>query len=167
MSAPPATVVIGVGNPLRGDDGIGPAVIDALRRRAGPAGPDVRLVCCSGDLTELIEAWEHADSAIVIDAVASGAAPGSVHVVPLEDRSWGQLAQASSHGLGVQEAAGLARQLGRLPGALVLVGVEAAQFDLGAPLSAPVRLAVEQVVALVEHDLGQHAPGQLSGVSRR
>ncbi|HWD07704.1 MAG TPA: hydrogenase maturation protease [Actinomycetota bacterium] len=166
MSEPGTTVVIGVGNRLRGDDGIGPAVIDRLRGRGVAAG--VRLVTCEGEVTELIEAWERATVAIVIDAVRSGAArPGSVHLVPREDSGWGQHARASSHGLGVQDAVVLARQLGRLPGDLVLIGVEGGHFGLGTPLSAPARVGIEQVVALVEQQLTQidaraqrcHVPG--------
>ncbi|HEU5001775.1 MAG TPA: hydrogenase maturation protease [Actinomycetota bacterium] len=151
--------VVGVGNRLRGDDGIGPAVIEALGRRC--RGPHVRLVCCEGDVTELIEAWSGATSVIVIDAVQSGAPPGSLHLLPLTGIGWTHRRPGSSHGLGIQEAVGLARQLGRVPGDLTLIGVEASQFELGAPLSQPAKTGVDQVVALLEYELAQAGPGVL------
>jgi hydrogenase maturation protease len=75
-------VVVGVGNPYRGDDGIGPAVLDRLERAGLGAGgaAGVTLVPSDGEPTRLIEAWEGAAVAVVVDAVRTGAAPvGTVH----------------------------------------------------------------------------------------
>ena len=70
------TVVIGVGNRMRGDDAAGLVVIDRLTGRL-PA--DVRLVESAGDVTHLLDAWRDASRAIVVDAVVSGEEPGTVH----------------------------------------------------------------------------------------
>jgi len=127
------TVVIGVGNPYRRDDGVGPAVADLLR------GCGIEVAHSLGETTELIELWQDRDLAILVDAIrAQPAHPGRVHhiVVPGPYPS-----AASSHGLGLGEAIELARALDRLPGRLVLYAVEVADVGHGQGLSPPVAAA--------------------------
>jgi hydrogenase maturation protease len=142
-------VVMGVGNPWRGDDGIGPAVAAALRDRPGPGGPSgpVDVVDLDGEAARLVDAWDGADLAVVVDAVRTGAPPGALH--RLDADSMRAAATASSHALGVQHAVALARALDRLPRRLVLVGVEGADFGHGTHLSDPVAAAVEPATRLV------------------
>ena len=74
-------VVIGVGNEFRRDDGAGPTA--RLRGRV-PGG--VELLVCDGEPTRLIEAWDGAALAVVIDAVrAEPAVPGRLHRLVLDD----------------------------------------------------------------------------------
>src|SRR5258708_12138113 len=72
MTGPVRTVVIGVGNDFRGDDGAGLAV---LARLAGLVPPGVDLVASDGEPANLLAAWDDASVAIVVDAVQAGAAP--------------------------------------------------------------------------------------------
>ena len=75
-----STVVIGVGNPYRRDDGIGPAVADLLRERG------VEVAHSLGETTELIELWQGRDLAILVDAIrARPAHPGRVHHLVVAD----------------------------------------------------------------------------------
>ncbi|MBY6241452.1 hydrogenase maturation protease [Methylosinus sp. Sm6] len=126
-------VVIGVGNPLRGDDGAGRRAA-ALLRAASP--PDVEIIGRDGEATALLEAMDGAELAIFIDACASGAAPGAVRRfdvarAPLPQNEFG----ASSHGLGLATAIELARALGGLPRVCVVYAIEGESFTQGAPLS--------------------------------
>ncbi len=168
---PVRAVVIGVGNAWRGDDGVGAAVADRLGERLGdgrsatPAdrwtgGVDV--VVLDGEPSRLLDAWDGAAVAVVVDAVAATGGPPAGSLVV-----WDGLAgtgptpatggaSPSSHGLGVAEAVALGRALDRLPAALVVVGVVGAAFDDGTGLSAPVAAAVDCAVAAV---LGALAPG--------
>ena len=68
-------LIIGVGNPDRGDDGVGHEVIRTLRETALP---DVELLIASGEATQLIEAWSGSDWVVVIDASCSEAKPGTI-----------------------------------------------------------------------------------------
>ena len=68
-NSPVRRLIIGVGNPDRGDDGAGHAVVRALRDLPLP-GIGLRTV--SGEATQLIEAWSSADEVVVIDASHSG-----------------------------------------------------------------------------------------------
>ncbi len=70
-------LLVGIGNPWRGDDGIGWAVAEAAGRRLGDA---VDVVCCDGEPTRLLDAWADADFAVVVDAARTGAAPGTLHL---------------------------------------------------------------------------------------
>ena len=139
-------VVVGVGNPWRRDDGAGPAVAAAVRERTG-AGVDVLEL--DGETARIIDAWDGADLAVVIDAVRTGADPGTVHRLDADDTGPGAVPPASSHGLGVQHAVALGGALGRLPRRLVLVGVEGAEFGHGSGPTAAVAAAVEPAARLV------------------
>ena len=139
-------VVIGVGNRYRHDDGAGLMVagrLDAL------ALPGVRVVETDGEPTRLIDAWEGASVAVVVDAVRTGTAPvGTVHRVE-EPVAFASQRPASSHALGLGDAYALGRALERLPQRLVTFGIEAADFATGSGLSDAVAAAVDSVVAAV------------------
>jgi len=136
-----AVVVIGVGNPDRGDDGVGPEV---LARLAGRVPGGVRLMRLAGaDPAEIMEAWSGSAGAIVVDAMVSGVAPGTITRF---DAVAGPLPAgvrlASTHVLGAETAVEMARALGRLPGRLVVYGVEGESFAAGSGLSPVVAAAL-------------------------
>jgi hydrogenase maturation protease len=140
-------VVIGVGNPDRGDDGFGRVVATRLRGRL-PARID--LVEADGEATALVERLGRADAAVLVDAAVSGARTGEIRrldaaAAPLPAGRFG----LSSHGFGVGEAIELARVLGSLPGRCVVYAVEAGSFAPGAALSREVAGAVDAVAARV------------------
>ena len=134
-----SVLVVGVGNPDRGDDGVGPAVVDELARRA-PAGVDLLAVLLP---TRLSDAWEGRDDVVVVDAVRTGREPGSVVVEQVAQRRLARSGVAGTHGFGVADAIELARALELLPARVTLVGVEAADFTPGSGLSPSVASAVQ------------------------
>ena len=144
-------VVIGVGNPYRGDDAVGLAVAERLRDRVPPG---VELVECEQEPSRLLDAWEGADVALIVDASSSGGVPGTVHRF---DAAAGgvpaRVFRSSTHAFGVGEAVELGRALGRLPARVVVYGVDGAAFVAGEGLSAPVEAAVGEVVDAVLVDL--------------
>lgn len=146
------TVVIGVGNEFRRDDGAGPAVVARLRDLA-PDG--VRLVVTDGEPARLIEAWAGAALAVVVDAVrAEPSRPGTVHRFAVDRPGAGAGRPASSHGLGLDDAISLAVALDRMPGRLVVHAIEAADLTLGLGLTPLVAAAVDPVARAVLADLG-------------
>lgn len=133
-------LLIGVGNIWRHDDGAGPMVAERLRGR-------MQVLVLPGEGTELIEAWRHADRVVVIDAMRSGAATGTIRrfdaaAAPLPAEAFGGL----SHRFGLAEAVEMARLLDRLPNEIAVFGIEAADFSPGAGLSPDVEAAVSQLV---------------------
>jgi len=141
------TLVIGVGNALRGDDAAGLEVARRLADRGLAAGglpAGVELATHEGDGLGLLELWEGAAAVVLIDSVRAGNPPGTLHridasshPVPLPLRG------ASTHALGVAEAIELARAMGTMPPKLIVYGVEGSRYEIGAALSPPVAAAVE------------------------
>jgi len=141
------TLVIGVGNPVRGDDGLG---LEAARRLAALRVPGCVVVEASGDAWGLLEAWEDAEHVIVVDAARGTGTPGDVRRIDaVRERVPAALAPASAHGLGVPDAVELARALGRLPRSLVVYVVEGRDFGLGSELSAEVEAALPGVIEAI------------------
>ena len=146
-------VVVGVGNEYRGDDGVGLVVAARLRGRV-PDG--VEIVRCEQEMSRLIDAWQGADAAIIVDAVESGSEPGTLHRFNARDDAIPEhVFRSSTHAFGVGEAIELARALGRLPDQVVVYGVEGGDFAAREGLTAPVEAAVEVVASAVLDDLQQ------------
>ena len=143
----PGTVVIGIGNPDRGDDAFGRVVAARLRGRL-PA--HAVLVEANGEATALLDRFAAADRAILIDAAVSGGDLGEIRRFdvssePLPVAKYG----LSTHGFGLAEAVELARTLGTLPRRCVVYAVEASSFEPGAALSPALVPAVDEVARRV------------------
>lgn len=148
------TLVVGVGNPDRGDDGVGAAVVARL---AAPQAHGPR-TCLAVDPVDVIEAWAGEDDVVVVDAVeGEGLAPGTVLVLAPDDPAVHRLGPAGTHAVGLATVLDLARTLDRRPARLVLVGVVGADFAAGAGLSPAVFAAVP-FACLAVRDLAAHRP---------
>jgi hydrogenase maturation protease len=144
-------VVIGIGNPYRGDDGAALAVVEQLRALL-PG--DVEVVACEQEPTRLLEAWADAEAAVVVDAVASGGEPGALHRYDTtEEAVPARVFRSSTHAFGVGETIELGRALGRLPARVIVYGIEGQTFETGDELSVPVAAAVDRTVAAVADDV--------------
>jgi hydrogenase maturation protease len=119
-------VVIGVGNALRGDDAAGLAVAEEIR---ASAPDDVAVRVCEEEPSRLIDAFGDAEVAFLVDAVSTGAPPGTVHRFDASDAPVPSLElRSSTHALGIGETLELARTLGRLPRRTVVFGIEGTDF---------------------------------------
>jgi hydrogenase maturation protease len=153
----PRVVVIGVGNPYRSDDGVGPEVV----RRVDAAAPRwVEVLEHDGEPAGLLDAWDEADLAVVVDAVSSpGVSPGHLHRAEMTGAndltsSWA----VSSHGISPGVAIELAGALGRLPRRLVLYGIQGKTFAPGLGLSTEVEASVERVVDRILKEVAANVP---------
>jgi hydrogenase maturation protease len=146
-------LVIGIGNAYRGDDGVG---LVAARRLKDEGLTAFRVLEHHGGGTDLMDSWEGADAVILLDAVQSGAPPGTLH-------RWDAILQrlpvmafrGSSHAFSLAEAVEMARVLGRLPKHLVVYGVEGRDFKAGTGLSSEVQGAVGHLVERVLREVQQ------------
>jgi hydrogenase maturation protease len=145
MSQPQSLpLIIGIGNEYRGDDAVGLVVARRLRERLVDS---VKVLEHGGDGAALTEAWRGAETVIIIDAVASGAAPGAIHRFDANKRTIPKGAfRCSTHAFGVAEAIELSRALGELPRSLVVYGIEGKNFAAGVGLSPEVEKAACEVV---------------------
>lgn len=146
--------VIGIGNPERGDDAVGLIAVRRLKERR-PEIPSFEQV---GDPLQWFDRVSPNDRVVVVDAVVSGAQPGSIHRFDASDRPLPILAfRGSTHAMCVAEAVELARTLGRLPAVVVFYGVEGSSFAHGAGLSPPVAGAIDPLVDCLIQEVDGHA----------
>lgn len=164
-TTPRGPLVIGLGSPDRGDDAVGPEVARALGNLQLPGVE----VAAHEDPTALIHLWAGADQVIVVDAVMSGGTPGSIMVrevgtgsEALPASAWAETGRGGTHAFGLATAVELARTLGRLPARVVLIGIEAASFDPGEGLTAPVEAAVPEAVSTIRGLLDSALLGSVS-----
>ena len=148
-------LIIGIGNPDRGDDAAGRAVAARLKARVPR---NVRVIECGGEATALLARFCEADEVILIDAATSGAAAGTVerfeaHTGPLPAARFG----VSTHGFGLAEAIELARTLGELPRRCVVYAIEGRSFAIGEALSQDVEDAVGRVAAHILDEVCEKA----------
>jgi hydrogenase maturation protease len=161
MSQLSPVLIIGVGNDYRSDDAVGLAVVRTLKTKELPG-----ILCLEsdGDGTTLIDTWSHASRVIIIDAISSGAQPGTVYRFDAQpgtvyrfDALIQQLPASysfsSTHAFGVAEAIQLARTLDQLPASFIVYGIEGKKFVAGTELSPEVERAVQEVVELVEREV--------------
>jgi hydrogenase maturation protease len=149
-------VVIGVGNEYRCDDGVGVMVARRLQARNLPG---VRIIEANG--AALLEAWQQAETVILLDAVQSGAAAGTIHRLEAQTQPLpAQFFRASTHAFGVAEAIELARALQQLPPRLLLYGIEGNHFAAGTELSVEVANAVPTVVQRVLEEIARYSDGE-------
>ncbi len=141
-------VVIGVGHRNRADDGIGPAVVDALSHRTDRVTTVVR----EGDLAVLPMLWERDDDVVIVDAsLAKPERVGELHEID-SDHLLSSLG-LSTHGLNVADAIQLAERIGRAPARLRVVGIGARDFGHGSMsprLHARVDELVDELLALLD-----------------
>jgi len=148
--------VIGIGNILAGDDAIGPLIIKAMK--AKPLD-DVELIEAGMSGLGILDFMRGADAVIVIDAVHSHQAPGTIHrlVIPedlglLMQPAWNS-GTMSTHGFGLGETLTLSHTLGTLPPTTLVYGIELVQTEMGTAVSSTVIEAIEAVVSAIEKDV--------------
>lgn len=133
--------VIGVGNRLRGDDAVGPALIEELTKQQLP---DLELIDAGADALGVLEYFENRDSVIIVDACRMDQEPGEVKCFDSKKaRLFLAHDQLSLHGLGLAEALKMAETLRILPASLKIIGIEPLSLQLGGELSKPVQQALK------------------------
>ena len=142
--------IIGVGSPF-GDDRVGWATAEKLKSSSICLSEkdkiDISILDRPG--AALITHWQDADAVILIDAVQSGAAPGTLHILSADDIDTNtQL--TSSHGFGIASTVALARSLDELPEYFYLCGIEIDPTNLGEDLGICVREAINPLVDRIE-----------------
>lgn len=146
------TRVVGIGQPVAGDDGVGHAVLDALAAQDLP--DDVELVRLR-EASALLPLLEQAGDVIIVDALVGAGDTGRVVVLETHELSSRALSAVSSHGLGVVQALELARALGSEAPRVRFVGVRitapsAYRQGLSDAIAKAVPTAVERILSLAE-----------------
>jgi hydrogenase maturation protease len=166
----PPTIVIGLGNPILGDDGVGWRVAERVKSHlyqegqvgiGSLAGYPVEVDCLSLGGLSLMERIIGFDRAIIIDAITTGEEPlGQVDCLPLEElprHAPGHL--SSAHDTDLQTAIEVGRSMGaKLPDQIMIVTVESQiSYDFSECLSPEVEAAVPQAEKIVLELLSEWA----------
>ena len=148
MSRPTALLVLGLGNLICGDDGLGAAAVSLLDRDY--EAPDGARVLDGGTLgLTLLPHLEDADDVILVDAILADQPPGSFVRLTGDDVAPAVLHRLSPHQIGVADLLDGARLHGRYPARLVLLGLVPWTLGLGVERSAPVAAGLPDLVERV------------------
>lgn len=145
-------LVMGLGNLVMSDDGLGSRVISELEKRFSP--PDQVVLLDGGTLgLDLLPRLEGIDKLLIIDALQMGAEPGTLFRLEGEEVPRAFANKLSVHQMGLQDLLAVAELQGHLPGELVVLGAQAAVIEMRMELSPPVEAALEKVIAAVLTEL--------------
>jgi len=146
-------LVLGVGNALLGDDGAGLLLLAELQRDAGEWSGQVEFLDGGTQGLALLDRIASRPALLVLDAVALGAEPGTVHVL----RGWKQAGQRAStaHESNVAELLQTSALLGECPAQVTVIGIEPAQLTTGIGVSAAVSKAIPEAVEAARQELAR------------
>lgn len=142
------TLVLGLGNPIMGDDGVGVTALQQLRDH-WTLPPEVALVDGGTWGMNLLPLIEDAERLILIDAINTGAVPGTVTVLERHELPRYFSLKLSPHQIDLREVMALAELRGALPHELVAFGIQPAVVGLQTELSPAVGASMAKLVGLV------------------
>jgi hydrogenase maturation protease len=159
------TLIIGIGQTLRGDDSAGLAAVQLWQDNylaAWDPGVQVELAGLPG--LALLEIISGHQEAVIVDAIRSHHLPGTVHRLTPDQLGSFETGSRSAHGWGVSETLALGRHLcsDDMPEHIIIIGIEAGQVRIGAELSDPVKSALPVAAEIIESTvsaLRTHAVG--------
>jgi len=150
--------VLGIGNVLLGDEGVGCHVVHALE---GIPLPDVKIID-GGTCPDAFQLLEDADKLVIVDAVKGGGTPGQIYRFHLEDITLEQKPFLSLHDVGLVDNLML-MQLWRNIGEAVIIGVEPREINWGLELSPELREKMPQIIETILAELSTSANLSLEG----
>ena len=145
-------LIIGIGNPLMSDEGIGIRIIEELGKKHN-LPPHVSLLDGGTAGYALIDYMKGYEKVIIIDAVRGGKRPGSIYRLTSKEIIQQPQLKLSGHQIDFSEVIHLAEKLGELP-EMVLIGVEPLKIDYGMELSREVKKVTASVIQSVLKETG-------------
>jgi hydrogenase maturation protease len=152
-------LLLGIGNGFRKDDGLGPEVLKQLQsaQLQGAKLAGVQLQVQSGEGSSLMAAWQGYEQVVLVDAVCSGALPGTIFELEASEQVIpSRFFHYSTHAFSVAEAIEMAKALGELPQSLTLFGIEGADFGSGTGLSPIVTAALPELLLRIHNRYPAH-----------
>jgi hydrogenase maturation protease len=145
------TLLVGVGNEYRSDDGVGLVVARKIHEKLIPS---VTVKEESGEGAALMESWQGFQNVIIVDAVSSGAIPGTIFRIDANKETVSiKFFHYSTHAFSVAEAVELARTMNVLPLKLVVYGIEGNNFSAGTAISLFVQQAVNKIIKQIVKEM--------------
>ncbi len=155
-------VVAGMGNVLRGDDGVGIQVLHALQESG--LDESAILVDAGSNLFSQMDVIEAASKLVLVDAVCGGGEPGSVYRFTPGDVDAEEKVFVSVHDIGLLDELDMLRNLNKLPPEVVIIGVEPAEMGWGTELSETVASRLPDIIEAVKREIcADCQPSEQSG----
>lgn len=148
-----STLVLGLGNPLMGDDGVGLAVLGRLQQKWEFEG--VQLVDGGTWGMNLLPLIEDTRSMLLLDAIRVGSDPGTIHLLTRDELPRYLSHKLSPHQIDLKEILALAELRGTLPERAVALGVEPLVVEMSTALSPPVEAQLERLTQMAVRQLDQ------------
>jgi hydrogenase maturation protease len=154
------TLILGVGNPLMGDDAVGVLVVQRLQARSD-LSPDVTVIDGGTDGLGLIPVMEAYRRVILVDAVQMDQPAGTMRRFTWQDvRLHHNERTLSLHQSGLTDALLLAEALGCLPSEVVIYGVQPQNTGWDQPLSLPVERTLPVLIEALIHEVRSKKNGK-------
>lgn len=151
--------IVGIGNSFRGDDGVGPALIEALKQEADIVDKN-ELLILRGELTEILDLFSRFDELTIVDAglISNSCVGEFLYLNPLLEEIPKAFSQASTHSFGLREAIEMGRILDLLPKKLNLIIVNGGTFETGScELSAELTKSINLIVQNFKKEILSYA----------
>jgi hydrogenase maturation protease len=154
MISPQKIIILGVGNLLLSDEGVGVHVANELMKMELP--PDVSVVEGGTDGFRLLNVITEADRLIVIDAVKGGAEPGSIYRFDIDQvKNCPSGFKTSVHQIGILEVIDLSGLIGKTPRATV-IGIEPKSLEMSMELSQEVKSKIPRIIELIFEEIKKY-----------
>ena len=143
--------VLGIGNPLCQDDGIGIFVVQQMQGKEKYQGVDILDGGTSPDLFSLLD--RDVTRLVIVDALHGNGKPGTIYRLPINESHISDEAPISLHGLGVLDSLKLMQKLGVQPPRVTIIGVEPADVSYGLNLSPEIGAIVPDIIKTIEDEI--------------
>jgi len=143
----PSILIVGMGNILMSDEGVGVHIVEAMRD--GNLPENVELLDGGTASADLLDSLGHRDKVIILDAVKGGNEPGTLYRFSRDDVALQSQKLLSLHQVSLLETLAMADLLGCLPRQILIFGIEPRKVDWGLELSPDVASVVPRVIELV------------------
>ncbi|MDD4169822.1 MAG: HyaD/HybD family hydrogenase maturation endopeptidase [Desulfotomaculaceae bacterium] len=146
-------VILGVGNLLLGDEGVGIHAINELKNES--FSPSVKIIDGGTAGIDLLFWLEDADYVIIIDCIEANAEPGSILRLQADELLLNAPGQISSlHDISLQEMLFIAKKLGKLP-PTIIYGVQPKNITLSDQLSPAVHRSLPRLLQLIRQEINK------------
>jgi hydrogenase maturation protease len=149
------TVVLGAGNELFRDEGVGVHAVRVLQAKLPPSASSVEVIDggTSPDIWPLIDG---ADKLIIVDAVKGGCEPGTIYRFTPQQMVADRGLITSVHQIGILENLSLMELVGGKPEETVIIGVEPAELEPGLDLSVKLQERMPKIIKTVLGEIYPH-----------
>ncbi len=152
-------VVLGMGNLLLKDEGVGVHVAHAMQEISYPNNVDLEVID-GGTLPDVPISFGEADKLIVVDAVKARGEPGAIYRFHLKDIKVDDKMLTSLHQISLLENLRLMEEFGQKPKDVVIIGIEPEDMNWGLELSPNLQQRIPQIIKVVLEEIGLEHPAK-------